>query len=249
MKKLITILSVCIACTFAGITQSSAEIDEFTTIFGVETSVGFESEYNDKGRDVADNVVTTNFELDIYNAYVGVDGFWTVDNGSTNKMEAYAGYTLADLLLDGIDVDVGADLNIFPNAGATDENYSIEPFVGLTFSDLIFEPSVYVYYDISYEQLTVEGSISESWVSENVVPFVGPLTLTPSLYAGWSHVGNISPKTTKVSDGYTYVGGAFDVSVNVGDFVVSAGPRYVVSDNAAIDLSDLSWGVLASYRF
>jgi hypothetical protein len=249
MKNMITILSMCIACTFVGITQSSAQIDEVTTIFGVSTSAGFESEYNDKGRDVADNVVTTNFQIDIYDAYIGADGFWTVDKGSTNKIEAYAGYTLADLLLEGMDVDVGTDLNIYPNAGATDENYSIEPFIGLTFSDLLLTPSVYAYYDISYEQLTLEASVRESFTSENVIPFLGPITFTPQLFAGWSHIGQISPKTTKVSDGYTYIGGSLNASIEVHGFTVSAGPRYVVSDNAAIDLNDLSWGLSATYRF
>lgn len=249
MKNIITILSLCVACTLGGLTQSSGQIDEVTTVFGVETSVGFESDYNDKGRGIADNVVTTNAHIDIYNAYIGFDGFWTVDKGSTNKIEAYAGYTLADLILSGIDLDVGAELNIFPNAGATDENYSVEPFIGLTLSDLLLNPSVYAYYDISYEQLTAEASVHESFTSENVIPFLGPITFTPRVFAGWSHIGQINPKTTKASDGYTYLGGSLNASVEVYGFTVSAGPRYVVSDKAAVDLNDLSWGAVASYRF
>jgi len=248
MKKAMTIMTMC-ACALIGLTQASANVTEATNVFSVSTSVGFESEYSERGRSVADNVVTTNAHINIYDAYVGVDGFWTLDKGSTNKIEAYAGYTLTDLLLNGVDVDFGAELDIFPNAGATDENYSVEPYVGLILSDLVLNPAVYVFYDISYEQLTVEGSVKETLTTENTLPYLGQVSFTPSVFAGWSHIGEINPKTTKASDGYTYYGASLEASVEVNGFTVSAGPRYTASDNAVIDLNDLSWGARATYRF
>jgi hypothetical protein len=256
MKKLITMAMIAL-CAFGITTSTHAEIDEVTTVFGVSTSVGFESEYNSKGKSVVDNAITTNVHIDMYDAYIGVDGFWTVDAGSENYVEAYAGYTVKDLIVDGIDFDIGTDLNLNLNAAGSDENYSLEPYVGVTFSDLFLTPSLYAHYDISYEQLSLELTLSEEFVATNNAPIFGEVRVTPTVYGGYSHVGDLTPKAANISDGYTYLGGSIALSATVGVFDVSVGPRYVVTDgaefgsafNREFDSNRLSWFITAGYNF
>jgi hypothetical protein len=116
---------------------------------------------------------------------------------------------------------------------------------------------LYAYYDVSYQQLSIEATVSETFTASNNIPLLGKLDVTPSLYAGYSHIGDLTPKGTKIEDGYTYLGGAIALSANVYGFDVSVGPRYVVTDDAEFGSafnnefqSDrLSWFVQVGYDF
>jgi len=242
MKKLI-LITLMIASAFGLYAQNNN--------FSTEVSTGFESEYTFRGIEQADSVIVSAVELDYKSLYLGAVGYVDVDSDVKfdSEVDLYAGVTLGEVL--GASVDVGVIAYTYPNAetslGETD--YSVEGYLGLIFDEVLLNPSTYVFYDIQRESLTLEAKVSETFVSENVIPLLGNLTLTPTATLGYTDINDVTPRGVNTDDAYKYASVSVDVSAHAFGGQLSVGPRYSWTDGADVDFNELSWGCSVSYTF
>ena len=201
----------------------------------------------------ADNVATANVNATYRSFYLEAKSFWKTDGAvdASNEVRLSGGYTVKDLIVDGIAFDVGATAYVYPGNDTSkgDSGTTFEPYVGVVFEDLLFTPAAYVFYDINREALTLEGSVRESFTTENKLPFLGQVKVTPVAFFGYTDIKDVTPKGVNTSDAYTYAGGKVDVSVEVKGFVVSAGPRLTLTDGARFADNELYYGTQVSYQF
>jgi hypothetical protein len=216
-------------------------------------SAGFESEYTFRGESVADNVYTANINATLYGAYVGVEGFYQAESTDAfeSEVDLYAGYTIKNLIVDWVDIDFGVKAYVYPHASGSDTDYTYEAYVGFILDEMLLNPAAYVYYDVKRQAATIEASLSESITTTNGLPVLGQVTFTPKVYAGYTDINDVTPKSVNTDVAYTYLGGAIDVSVEVKGVEVSVGPRYVTTqtDNPQFDANELSFGGRVAYRF
>jgi hypothetical protein len=255
MKKLILIMLGAIAPFIVNAGSGADTVVVQEDPWSVTVGAGFESEYSFRGETLADNVYTAQINATIENFYLGVDGFYQAESTESfeSEVDVYAGYTMKNLVVDWVDFDVGVKAYTFPHSdkdlAQTDVTYEL--YAGLILDEFLLNPAGYIFYDFTREAITLEGSIHEDFSSDNVVPFLGPLTFTPSAYVGYTDIQDVTPRGANTEEAYVYAGAALDVSFEVGGFTVSAGPRYVVTDtdNPTFDANELSWGASASYKF
>lgn len=246
MKKLLIVAMIALM----GFASLGAQT---TNAVSTDVNLGFESEYIFRGVEQADNVIVGSVVVDVYNAYVGVATYQNVDADDASfdgEVDLYAGYLFDDILL-GASIDVGTTVYWYPKAatslGQTD--YTVEPYVGLVFKDLILTPSAYAFYDIDRQSIAVEVSVTEKFVTNNSLPLLGEVTITPNASLGYADINDVNPRGFKAEDSYQYVSLSADASITVYEATVSVGPRYVYTDQSVIDLNDLSWGANVSYSF
>lgn len=177
----------------------------------VDVSVAYTTDYYFRGTQLGDSFIEAAIDYSEGDLYVGM---WTAQpfqdgkDGSEyeNEIDFYAGYGFA--LSDVLALDLGVCVYAYPelNGGETS---TTEPFIGISF-DSVLAPSIYVFYDITLEILTVEGSFGYSIDIDEA----------SSIDLGLS-VGNVSPDD---GDSANY-------------YVLSAGYGYSIGETASFSAS------------
>ena len=186
MKKLIAIL-----ISLAAV--SSVRADDING----SVSVGYESQYIFRGFKLADESMVASVDLEFENAYVGL---WTnqpLVRGYDNEVDFYGGMGFD--VADGISMDVGGTVYYYPESGGNTDTFEL--FTGFVF-DTDLSPSVYVYYDMDLEALTLESSVGHSFELDDNVSF------DVATFLGWVDVEGAS---------YSYFGASADVVISISD--------------------------------
>jgi len=184
MKKSVLI----IAALMAGL---SLRADEAKSSYSVTLDFPYTTKYVFRGVELARQSIQPSVELGVGNFTAGI---WTnqplVDN-TDNEIDFYAGYSTA--LSSGWSLDTGVCLYYYPELDASSgaDTSTWEPYVGITGSVGSFSPGVYVYYDLTLKNLTVEGQLGYSIPLE---PAGASLDFSLNL-------GRVDPD---VGDAYTY---------------------------------------------
>lgn len=129
----------------------------------VDISTAYTSDYYFRGVQLADSFIEAAIDYSDGDFYLGV---WTAQPFSAadddtlygNEIDFYGGYGIA--LSDSIALDVGLTAYVYPEL-AEGDTATYEGFIGVAF-DTVLSPSVYVYYDVTLEVLTFEGSLGYS---------------------------------------------------------------------------------------
>ncbi len=156
MKKLL--VAACAATAmFAPMTASAGDVSG-------SASLDYVTDYVFRGVSFAGAALQPGIELAVGDAYVGVWGSTPLGTASAlggDEIDFYAGYGFG--LSDSLSADVGITYYYFPQTGGflSDDAGSYEVYGGLSL-DSVLSPSVYAYYDLTLEALTLEGSIGHS---------------------------------------------------------------------------------------
>jgi len=130
---------------------------------GVDITTAYTTDYYFRGFQLADSIIETAVDYSEGDFYLGA---WTAqpfddaEGGAEfqNELDIYGGMGFA--LSDTISLDVGLCAYIYPELDDGD-TATYEPYIGVAF-DTALAPSFYVYYDVTLEALTLEGSIGYS---------------------------------------------------------------------------------------
>ena len=130
---------------------------------GVDVTTAYTSDYYFRGFQLADSIIEAAIDYSEGDFYLGT---WTAqpfspaedDSIYQNEIDFYGGMGFA--LSDAISLDVGMCAYIYPELESGD-TATYEPYIGVAF-DSPLSPSFYVYYDLTLEILTLEGSIGYS---------------------------------------------------------------------------------------
>lgn len=238
MKKTLTIVALSalfVGALFAdGATNKSpmAWMDNLS----LKSSVGFESEYVYRGKNLAHNVtiwtLQGSYKLYKGNLYAGTIGY----NGTSatyTEQDIYVGYKMP--IDEKFSLDVGYTYYWYPNQSlAPTIDRTNEVYAGVMYNGLYVNPAAYIYYDIDLEQIIVELSGKYSW---DLAKYGWANTsFDVGGYVGWlnSDDTNGSQVDAGASNGYTYWGVTADlVYALTKNASVSAGLRYVGNDDEA----------------
>ncbi|OPZ75375.1 MAG: hypothetical protein BWY82_00300 [Verrucomicrobia bacterium ADurb.Bin474] len=194
-------------------------------IFDAAISAGIKSDYYFRGQQRADSIVETEVDFTYGDAYAGIwfaepfeardsDIGWLYSNelnvflGQSAQIDSYINVMVPVIL------DVGITGFYYPER-PSDDNPTWEPYVGLSFETLL-NPSGYVYYDLTLETWTLQGTVSHTFELDNVsgvtvgafVGFVSPDEGEEGAYYGVSaKYGYRLNSTTSVSFGVGYTDG------------------------------------------
>ena len=206
-----------------------------SALFGASGAAAFESQYMDRGEQVADESFQATLQHFLDQGYIGA---WTSRalDGGADEYTLYAGWIreLNPLWT----FDAGLTAFLVREAGESVEE-GLEPYVGVTL-EYLFRPAVYLYYD----------SENRHWVAEvftsREFKFAGGLSLAIDAYAGsvWTRRNN--------DPGWSYLGGAIDCIYAVGGgTTIRAGLRLSHRDTERGDPATTHawWGVSVSTDF
>lgn len=164
MKKILSIVALSVMFVGAAFADSKTAAS-WTDSLSLNSSVGFESEYVFRGRNIAHNVAIWHLEgsYKLYNGslYAGVTGF----NGQQytyTENDLYIGYKMP--LQKNFSADFGATYYWYTNqttAPTIDRTYEL--YAGLMYNGYVVNPAIYVYYDFALERWTAELSGKYSW--------------------------------------------------------------------------------------
>jgi len=190
----------------------------------VEVGTAFTSDYYFRGFQLADSIIEASIDYTEGDFYLGT---WTAqpfeaaedDSVYGNEIDFYGGYGFA--LGEKASLDLGICAYVYPELSEGD-TATYEPYIGVSF-DTLLSPSIYVYYDLTLEILTVQGSLGYSVEIDD----------SSSVDFGVS-LGNISPDegdsamyyTASISYGLSLgETGSFSASLNYqdGDSDITAG--------------------------
>lgn len=129
----------------------------------VDISTAYTSDYYFRGTQLADSFIETAIDYSDGDFYLGVwtaQPFSAADDDSLygNEIDFYGGYGIA--LGESISLDVGLTAYVYPELDEGD-TATYEGFIGVAF-DTVLSPSIYMYYDVTLEVLTFEGSLGYS---------------------------------------------------------------------------------------
>jgi len=129
----------------------------------VEISTAYTSDYYFRGFQLADSIIETAIDYTEGDFYLGVwtaQPFDTAEDDSVylNEIDFYGGYGFA--LSESISLDAGLCVYAYPELSEGD-TATYEPYIGVSF-DTVLSPSLYLYYDLTLEILTFEGSVGYS---------------------------------------------------------------------------------------
>lgn len=184
---------------------------------GVDVTTAYTSDYYFRGTQLAQSIIETAVDYSEGDFYMGVwtaQPFEDAEDGSEieNEIDFYGGYGIA--LSETAALDIGIAAYMYPELDDGDE-ITYEPFIGIAF-DTPLAPSFYVYYDLTLESLTLEGSIGHSFEIDesssidiglsvgNVSPDEGDSAMYYLLSAGW---GYALAETASLSIGFNYTDG------------------------------------------
>ena len=135
----------------------------------IESTIDTNSEYVFRGISAGGSTVVPGTEVSVYGLSVGTRyhaGFGEDSAVQPDVLDLYVGYLLP---LEGpLQVNIGATAYVFPQGnnlldgtGGTVATYEVDATVGL--KDVFLSPSVFVAYDFTLENFTVEGNISHTF--------------------------------------------------------------------------------------
>jgi len=197
MKK--TILTVLTTLSIASMSTAA-----------VDVTAAYTTDYYFRGTQLAQSIIETAVDYSEGDFYAGVwtaQPFEDAEDGSQieNEIDYYAGYGFA--LSDIASLDIGATAYVYPELDEGDD-VTVEPYIGIAF-DTVLAPSLYIYYDVTLEAMTIEGCIGHSFEIDEA----------SSIDFGLS-VGNVSPDE---GDSAIY-------------YLLSAGYGYSIGETASFSL-------------
>jgi len=233
MKQTLTIVALSalfVGALFAADTMKSSWTDGLS----VQSSVGFESEYVFRGRNIAHNVAVWTLDGS-YKLYKGTlySGVKSLNGQNTTYTENdfYVGYKLP--VYEKFSADFGGTYYWYTN-GAPAIDRTFELYAGLIYSGLYVNPAVYVYYDFALERWVGELSGKYSWdlakygcanTSFDVGAFLGVLS---------SRDTNSDQVAGNAKNSYMYYGASADLVYSFNKTAsASVGIRYVGNDDDA----------------
>jgi hypothetical protein len=242
MKKTLTIIALAglfVGALFAAETKTSSWIDGLS----VNSSVGFESEYVYRGRNIAHNVAvwTLNGSYKLYKGslYAGAIGYNGQDATYTEN-DLYLGYKLP--VYEKFSADFGGTYYWYTNQGTTGStafptgniDNTFELYTGVIYNGLWVNPAAYVYYDFMLRQFVVEASGKYSW---DLAKYgVANTALDVGAAIGWLNSEDANGDTVagKPHNGYTYYGVNADVVYSFNkNASASVGIGYAGNDDEA----------------
>lgn len=219
-----------------------------TAAFGVTSTLksGFESEYVFRGDQLASNVSVTTAEVDFGIPYAGVTAVVNLEGeDSSTEIDVFAG---AEFDTAFAVIDVGVFAYVYPeNDVKLDEtDYTLEPYVGVT-ALVPFNPSLYAYYDVDLESLTLEVAASQTFVLEGY----DALTINTQVFLGYQDAQDLTPNSvTDTANSYSYYGGTVDLVYSLTEKLQAAvGLRFTDTDDVAVEDSKMFWGASVAYTF
>lgn len=236
MKKILSIVALSVMLVGAAFADSKSKTSNWTDSLSMHSSVGFESEYVFRGRNLAHNVTVWTLEgsYKLYNGslYAGATGFNGQQHNYT-ETDFYVGYKMP--LHEKFSADFGFTYYWFSNqdlSPSIDRTYEI--YAGLMYNGWVVNPAVYVYYDFALERWTGELSGKYSWdlakygwarTSLDVGAFVGTVS------ADDADSDQVAGDT---SNGYNYAGVTADLVYAFNkNASASVGIRYIRNDDDA----------------
>ncbi len=161
MKNTLTI--VALTALFAGALFAAETTTSWVDDLSVQASVGFDSEYVFRGRNIDHNVITAtldgSYKLYKGSLYTGLKSINGQDSTYT-ETNLYVGYKLP--VYEKFSADFGGTYYYYSNDNpAIDRTFEL--YAGLIYNGLYVNPAVYVFYDFALEQWVGELSGKYSW--------------------------------------------------------------------------------------
>lgn len=221
----------------------------------VEASLAWESEYVFRGFQVAEHSFQPSVEIgvplgggDIYG------GVWTnqpitEEDGNSqfeNEVDFFAGYAID--ITEVISLDVGITYYWYPEVDG-DDSETEEFFFGIG-ADVLLEPALYVYYDLTREAWTVMLSIRYRIDFEELFNLPG-MGINLSAYTGYVTLDGDDPGIF-AKDDHLYWGGQADLAYEfLKGVTAAAGVRYAGNEQdwRENDNSHLWVGASISYAY
>lgn len=208
LKLLIAVSSLCGAASLLNAEELS-----------ISATVGWESEYVFRGAQLADSILTAAVDLEYTGVYVGIWSAQPVNSldQASQEFDFYGGYAFN--ATDMLSLDFGLTAYYYPSLedfapGADD--LTVEAYVGGAL-DTVLAPALYLYYDFTLENFTIEGSAGHSFDLGN------SMSIDLGAYLGyvWIDAGG----------DYFYGGLNGDLTYSFTDFAsASIGPRVSFND-------------------
>ena len=199
----------------------------------ITSTLGYESAYMNRGIQLADGIFTPAVNVSYGNFYAGLWMALKEDSADSYPTECdfSAGYNTE--IASGLKLDVGATRydydRVLANIVSGKNGNSFEPYVGIS-SDLVINPSFYVYYDTELNNYTMEAKIGHSFDTG-----VKNLTVNTSLAGGYvdntDSIRFVDTYGHEISTDYWYSNAKADLVYAVNDKTsVSIGARYSLAD-------------------
>jgi uncharacterized protein (TIGR02001 family) len=154
MKKSIVLLT---AAVVAGVSSLKAQDG-----LSVSATFAWESAYVFRGVQLAEEYFAPSVDVSYNGFYAGLWAALPVDHIYDNEVDMYGGYSLK--VADAVSADFGFTYYTYPDRQKDffDSNVnSFEIYAGVSF-ELPLSPSLYVFYDLDLENLTLEASVGHS---------------------------------------------------------------------------------------
>lgn len=202
--------------------------------FSAAASVGYESEFIFRGKQLAGPVVCPEVDIayDIgagFGAYVGWWGCYSTDGAGYGENDLYAGATYS---IENFAVDFGYTAYTYPSSGSTVENelklslnYDTSEFLG----DFAVSPYVSGFYNLTYSGTVIEAGLSYSAPITKWVLGQNWGTIDLAAFGGYAdYIGGMAEV-----GGYAYAGFSAGATVAVSDYwKLSAGVRYACNNDS-----------------
>ena len=204
MKKTVLIITALLA-------SLSLRAEDESSI-SATVDLTYASKYVFRGVELANGTLMPSVEIGYGNFVAGIWSAQPVTDNIDNEIDFYAGFSMP--LDDAWAVDVGAAIYYYPEldtAGGTADDFTWEPYIGISGEVNGIATGVSAYYDITLESLTLEGSLGYS------IPLEGAAS---SLDFGVSY-GHVDPDG---GSSYSY----YNLGVSI---------PFAISDSATISVS------------
>lgn len=208
-------------------------------------TAAFESEYVFRGTELGDESFQPGIEagvpLAVGDLYAGVWTSQDISGTPSNEIDIYAGYTVS--LTDVLALDGGFTYYWYPDEGST-PNREREFYAGIS-ADVPAQPALYLYYNLTYEQILLELNVSHT------VALTERSALELYAYAGSANAddANSDQAPGKPQNGYWYWGASADVVYALNETTAaSLGARFsALEDGESVE--NLWWGASISMGF
>lgn len=191
----------------------------FLSLQAAETNgtfdLGYTTDYVFRGIKKTDAAITNGIQVDFAPLYAGIYGVESLRRSAQRaELNFYVGRKAA--LNENTTFDAGLTAYWFPDEDVRGTKYSFEGYAGLTrrFTDR-WSASLYGYYDVNRQALTVEGSTGYS------IPLSEQASLRFSGFLGTVDARDFYPEFpgAHIKDTYSYYGLTADVPVKLSEQV------------------------------